>query len=830
MYWTDYSTSMIQRANLDGTNIEDLVTMGLTFPYGIALDPLGGKMYWTDAGSDKIQRANLDGSNIEDLVSTGLSSPIGITLDLSAGRMYWTDSWADRIQSANLDGSSVKDLVTGLSGPYGIALDSPMGKMYWTDYSASRIQRANMDGSNVQNLVITGLTDPAGIAIPLFVSLDDLYVTPSEGLSAFGVAGETFDPNSITYTLTNNGPNSLDWTVTITEPWLDAAPRSGTLTSGAAATVDISINPDANTLPVGFYSDTVEFTNQISTLTQTREVTLTAQLEKAKLVPSDGYSGDRFGFSVAISGDYAIAGAYYDADNGSSSGSAYIFQRSGTDWIELTKLTPADGYIGDRFGVSVAISGDYAIVGAHNDDDNGRDSGSAYIFQRSGTDEWIEQDKLLPSDGYNYDHFGFSVAISGDYAIVGAYHDYDDNNGTNSGSAYIFQRSGSSWTELAKLVPSDGYFNDYFGYSVDISGDYTIVGASRDDDSGSDSGSAYIFQRSGTEWIELSKITPADGYTDDRFGVSVAISGDYTIVGASRDDDSGSDSGSAYIFQRSDSEWTEQTKLTPADGYSYDNFGYSVAIRGDYAIVGAHYDDDNGSSSGSAYIFQRSGSYWIEKAKLTPSDGSSSDNFGYSVAISDDYAIVGAHGDDDNGSDSGSAYIFDKAYTPPSPIEVQMKFTPQALNLSSGGRLVKAHFTLPEYFAIEDVDANTPAVIEPYGIKSYNLSVLLNDEGLVRVEATFIRSDLCASITTYDQSIEVKVTGSLTTGQQFYGTDIIKITDRAFEYLGLFVSHWLEGDCIEPDWCGGADLNADSVVNFLDFALLDRCCIEVTEE
>jgi hypothetical protein len=175
---------------------------------------------------------------------------------------------------------------------------------------------------------------------------------------------------------------------------------------------------------------------------------------------------------------------------------------------------------------------------------------------------------------------------------------------------------------------------------------------------------------------------------------------------------------------------------------------------------------------------------------------------------------------------NGAAPIVDMGALEADYLEVAMKFTPQALNLSSGGQLVKAHFTLPEDFAIEDVDANTPAVIEPYGIESYNLSVLLNDEGLVRVEATFNRSDLCTSITTYDDNIEVIVIGRLTTGWQFYGTDIIKITDRAYEHLALFVSYWLQGDCIEPDWCGGADINADSVVNFLDFALLDRCCIE----
>jgi hypothetical protein len=157
-------------------------------------------------------------------------------------------------------------------------------------------------------------------------------------------------------------------------------------------------------------------------------------------------------------------------------------------------------------------------------------------------------------------------------------------------------------------------------------------------------------------------------------------------------------------------------------------------------------------------------------------------------------------------------------------IEVPMKFTPQALNLSSGGKLLKAHFVLPDDFSVEDVDADTPAVIAPFGVQSYKIKVLLNDEGLVRVEATFRRSDLCSSITSYDDNIEVMVIGRLTSGQYFYGTDIIKITDRAFEHLAVFVSYWLESDCFEPDWCGGADLNADSVVNFIDFAFFANYC------
>jgi len=384
--------------------------------------------------------------------------------------------------------------------------------------------------------------------------------------------------------------------------------------------------------------------------------------ELDKLLAADAAAGDRFGYSVSVSGDYAIVGAYYDY-----SGSAYIFKRSDANWSEQAKLTAADGAIDDYFGISVSISGDYAIVGAFRDDDNWTNSGSAYIFTPNDVDpnNWDQVAKLTAADGAGDDEFGYSVSISGDYAIVGA--DRDDDYGSNSGSAYIFKRDGASWSQQAKLNASDGAFEDYFGYSVSISGDYSIVGAWGDDDNGSNSGSAYIFKRDGTGWSQQAKLTASDGAASDYFGDSVSISGDYAIVGAWADDGYNNTilfAGSAYVFKRDGTIWSQQTKLTAADGAIDDYFGDSVSISGDYAIVGAYSDDDNGSSSGSAYIFKRSGMSWSQQAKLLATDGAGFDWFGYSVSISGDYSIVGAYCDDDNGSYSGSAYMFGKVLCP----------------------------------------------------------------------------------------------------------------------------------------------------------------------
>ncbi len=381
-------------------------------------------------------------------------------------------------------------------------------------------------------------------------------------------------------------------------------------------------------------------------------------VEEFKITAEDAAAGDVFGHSVSINGDYAIVGADQNDDGGDRSGSAYIFVSDGEEWTQQQKLTADDAAAGDEFGWSVSISGDYAIVGAYGNDDDGDSSGSAYIFVRDG-DEWTQQQKLTADDAAAMDCFGHSVSISGDYAIVGA--DENDDNGDRSGSAYIFVRDGEEWTQQRKLTADDAAEREMFGYSVSISGDYAIVGAYFNDDDGDRSGSAYIFVRDGEEWTQQQKLTADDAAAYDWFGVSVSISGDYAIVGALGNDDDGEMSGSAYIFVRDGEEWTQQQKLTADDAAAGDAFGWSVSINSDYAIVGAYADDDDGDASGSAYIFVRDGEEWTQQQKLTANDAAAGDNFGNSVSISGDYAIVGALENDDDGENSGSVYIYSLA-------------------------------------------------------------------------------------------------------------------------------------------------------------------------
>ena len=368
-----------------------------------------------------------------------------------------------------------------------------------------------------------------------------------------------------------------------------------------------------------------------------------------KLLPKNSGGGDAFGTSVAISGDTAIVGAYLnDNDNGGNSGSAYLFDI--TTGRQVAELLPDDGAEYDHFGVSVAISGSIAIIGAPDDVNSGIWSGSAYLFDITTGRQLF---KLLPNDGASGDLFGRSVAISGATAIVGV--PFDDDNGTDSGSVYLFDTT--TGRQLFKLLPDDGEAGDFFGISVAINGTIAIVGAYFDDHNGFGSGSAYLFDT--TTGRQIAKLVPNDGAGGDLFGASVAISGSIAIIGATLDDENGFDSGSAYLFDTTTGQ--QVAKLLAIDGAEYDRFGWSVAISGETAIVGAHRDDDNGDLSGSAYLFDTTTGLQI--AKLLPNDGAASDYFGRAVAISGTTAIGGAAGDDDNNG-SGSAYLFDASVCP----------------------------------------------------------------------------------------------------------------------------------------------------------------------
>ena len=268
-----------------------------------------------------------------------------------------------------------------------------------------------------------------------------------------------------------------------------------------------------------------------------------------------------------------------------------------------------------------------------------------YIFKQEG-DSWSQQAKLIPADPAEFDQFGSAVSISGDYAVVGA--PYHDGDGTNAGATYIFKREGDVWTQQVKLNAYEVEAGDHFGFSVSIKGNYVVVGAWGDDDLGENAGAVYVFRRLDSTYVLHSKILAADGDGSDYFGSSVAVSGDSFVVGANGDDLG----GSAYIFKREDSVWVQQVKLMAAEGGSYDEFGNSVAMDGDFALVGARGADYH---TGAVYLYERDGDTWVEQTKLLASDGMDYDGFGSSVAVSGIYAAVGL-------PNAGQAYLYTTSF------------------------------------------------------------------------------------------------------------------------------------------------------------------------
>ncbi|MBN4077608.1 T9SS type A sorting domain-containing protein [bacterium AH-315-C20] len=427
--------------------------------------------------------------------------------------------------------------------------------------------------------------------------------------------------------------------------------------------------------------------------------------EVQKVVAADRFDTDWYGYASAISGDYAIVGAYLEDEDASGAstigqaGSVYIYERDADGvWNEVQKIVASDRGLNDEFGYAVSLSGDYAVIGARWEDQDASggstmfNSGSAYVFERNSGGTWVEVQKIVTSDRAISDEFGSTVSISGDYLIIGAEDEDEDVSGsgtlTSAGSAYIFERDGGGvWNEVQKIVASDREFQDKFGHAVGISGDYAIIGAEEEDHDAaggaalSEAGSAYIFERnSGGIWIEVQKIVAGDREANDEFGKSIAISGTYAIIGAAFEDhdETGgafmSNAGSAYVFERDGAGvWNEAQKIVASDRATQDDFGWSVAIDGDQLVVGANLEDENESGgatmtdAGSAYVFKRTAGSWTEVSKIVSSDRDVDDLFANSVGISGNYVIAGTRWEDhDVGGGAfmdraGSAYFFEGA-------------------------------------------------------------------------------------------------------------------------------------------------------------------------
>ena len=471
-------------------------------------------------------------------------------------------------------------------------------------------------------------------------------------------------------------------------------------------------------------------------------ITIDPIAQQAYLKPSSdslGYAGagDAFGQSVAVDGDTVVVGAFFEDSSttgvnstpdeaASSSGAVYVFVRNGGTWSQQAYLKASQVSANDWFGNSVAVSGDTVVVGAPFEDSSSTginstpneaasNAGAAYVFVRSGV-TWSQQAYLKASQVTAGDNFGQSVAVSGDTVVVGAYNERSSTTGVNStpntsasgaGAAFVFVRSGVTWSQQAYLKASQVSANDWFGASVAVSGDTVVVGAQQEDSSttginsapnegASNAGAAYVFVRSGVTWSQQAYLKASQVSAGDLFGNSVAVSGDTVVVGAPFEDSSttginstpnegAADAGAAYVFVRNGVTWSQQAYLKASQVSANDQFGQSVAVSGDTVVVGATGEDsssaginsspnEGANAAGAAYVFVRSAGTWSQQAYVKPSLNSlgyagAGDGFGQSVAVSGDTVVVGAPNEDsssagidstpdEGASQAGAAYVF----------------------------------------------------------------------------------------------------------------------------------------------------------------------------
>jgi hypothetical protein len=301
------------------------------------------------------------------------------------------------------------------------------------------------------------------------------------------------------------------------------------------------------------------------------------------------------------------------------------------------------------------VRGDYVAIGAQLKDDLDLDAGGVYVYRNTGK-SWIADGVMFATDGQPFDFLGNSVAVEGQTLVAGAVGVDGAMPGSNVGAAYVFERGQFTWLQVAKLTPPDGAAGDEFGASVAIRGDRIFVGADRDDDDGFASGSVYVYQRQGDDWLFETKLTASDGSALAYFGSSVACDGDVLAIGA---DGGLLSSGSAYVFRRGVNGWQQEQKLTSTSISLDARFGVSIGVCGNRILVGASNDDLPAVNAGSAFVYYYDGATWSEQVRLIASDRAAEDRFGFSVALGDAFALIGSVYDDDAGSSSGSSYVYD---------------------------------------------------------------------------------------------------------------------------------------------------------------------------
>jgi hypothetical protein len=379
--------------------------------------------------------------------------------------------------------------------------------------------------------------------------------------------------------------------------------------------------------------------------------------EEAKFVDPDAVALDRFATSVSLSGDTALIGVPNDDDGSDDSGSAHVFVRSGSSWSRQAKIHAGDAARADLFGWAVAISGDLAVIGAPRTDEPGIDAGSAYAFVRTGT-TWTEEAELIPIQGGNASHFGEAVDLSGTTLVVGA--SQDGSVFPIYGAAYVYERTGTGWVQQGKLnAIAFGGHTQLFGNSVSVSGDTVVVGCIQHGLDYDDlPGAAFVFVRSGTRWTPQARLMASDAADGDQFGRSVRVEGDTVVVGANADCDGADRTGSAYVFTRTGTSWSQTAKLTASDPTMGAQFGFAIDLEGDNLLITAKGGSAATPSLGAAYLFRRSGMSWSESVHFAAHDAHWGMEFGFTGSLDGNRALIGAYHASDAGVWSGSAYVF----------------------------------------------------------------------------------------------------------------------------------------------------------------------------
>ncbi len=374
-----------------------------------------------------------------------------------------------------------------------------------------------------------------------------------------------------------------------------------------------------------------------------------------RLIAPDLAAFDLFGQAVAIDGDTMVVGAWND-ETPIVSGSAYVYQRQAGVWQFVTKLLPPDGAAFDRFGWSVDIDADTIAIGADSDDAPQVDRGSVYVFVRVAG-AWQFQQKLTALGGIGGDRLGTSVSVKGDTLIAGA--PGNDEQGPNAGGAFVFVRSGAVWTEEALLSDPNAIGGENFGAAVAVDGDLALAGANLSDVAGVNAGAVIPFSRSAGVWTPEAPLSAAPLLSaGDQFGISLALAGDAAIVGAPFSNAGGTDTGRAFFYRRTSGAWGLIDTLRSPTPANNDQFGISVALSADAAVVGLLFGDTGGVDSGGAMVFLREENVFAFSGALSAPEVSTVDQFGISVAISTEAIAVGASQDDAGAANSGAAFVF----------------------------------------------------------------------------------------------------------------------------------------------------------------------------